>query len=109
MDAFFCECKDWARPADITAFAKFCRILDSTKSRFGIIFSRKGITGAGTSKDAAREQLKVFQDRGMVIIVVDKNDLDYVANGGNFTNLLRKKYKAVRLDLKDKKQNKRPG
>ena len=96
---FVCECKDWNKPADFTTFAKFCRVLDSTKSKFGIIFSKRGISGEKTAKDAGREQLKVFQDRGMVIIVVDENDLQKVAKGTNFINILRQKYERVRLDL----------
>ncbi len=96
---FVCECKDWAKPADFSAFAKFCRVLDSVKAHFGIIFSREGITGRGRTTDAEREQLKVFQDRGLVIIVVDRQDLQAVADGANFITLLREKYERVRLDL----------
>jgi hypothetical protein len=61
---FVCECKDWDSPADFTTMAKFCRVLDSVKSRFGILFSKLGITGEGKTKNAELEQLKVFQDRG---------------------------------------------
>jgi hypothetical protein len=91
---FICECKDWQNPADFTAFAKFCRVLDSIKSHFGILFSKNGISGHDRVKDAEREQLKIFQDRGIVIVVIDKSDLDYVADGENFG-----KYEKVRLDL----------
>jgi hypothetical protein len=97
---FVVECKDWKAPVDFSAFAKFCRVLDSVKSKFGIIFSKHGITGEGRNSDAEREQQKVFQDRGMVIIVVRETDLDYVSGGGNFIALLRNKYEKVRLDLK---------
>lgn len=96
---FVCECKDWKIKANFSTIAKFCRVLDSTKSRFGILFSKMGITGKGRTKYAEREQLKVFQDRGMVIVVVDQEDLNFVAQGGNFTTLLRSKYEKVRLDL----------
>jgi hypothetical protein len=96
---FVCECKDWSKPADVTAFAKFCRILDSVKCRFGILFSREGISGAGKTQDAEREQLKVYQDRGMVVVVVSERDLQAVAVGENFITMLRSKYEAVRLDL----------
>ena len=96
---FVCECKDWQSPADFTTMAKFCRVLDSTKSRFGILFSKHGISGQGRTVDAEREQLKVFQDRGMVIVVINQGDVEYVARGGNFINLLRAKYERVRLDL----------
>jgi hypothetical protein len=97
---FVVECKDWKKPVDFGTFAKFCRVLDSVKSRFGIIFSSRGITGEGHNSNAEREQQKVFQDRGMVIIVVNKSDLDYVSNGGNMIALLKNKYEKVRLDLK---------
>jgi hypothetical protein len=43
---FVCECKDWKGPADFASMAKFCRVLDSTKSRFGILFSKNGISEA---------------------------------------------------------------
>jgi hypothetical protein len=96
---FVCECKDWSKPADFSAMAKFCRVLDSVKSKFGVLFSRNGVSGTGDSRYAEREQLKVFQDRGMVIVVIDENDLRNVAQGANFVNILRKKYERVRLDL----------
>jgi len=96
---FVCECKDWKGPADFSAFAKFARVLDSTKSRFGILFSREGITGEDRTRDASREQLKLFQDRGIVIVVVSKRDIEDIIEGVNFTSLLREKYETVRLDL----------
>lgn len=96
---FVCECKDWARPAEFTTMAKFCRVLDSTKARFGILFCKRGISGVGHSLDAEREQLKVFQDRGIVIVVLNGADLDAVASGANLVQLLRRRYERVRLDL----------
>jgi hypothetical protein len=98
---FVCECKDWNRPADFTTMAKFCRVLDSVKSKFGILFSSHGISGTGRGRDAERELLKVFQDRGIVIVVVDRPDLEQVANGANFVNMLRSKYERIRLDLSE--------
>jgi len=97
---FVCECKDWTKAADFTTMAKFCRVLDSTKARFGILFSRQGISGAGKTTFAAREQLKVFQDRSIVIVVFDEADIRRVAAGGNLIQVLRQKYEAVRLDLR---------
>jgi hypothetical protein len=103
---FVCECKDWASPADFTTMAKFCRVLDSTKSRFGILFAKSGISGAGANQFAEREQLKVFQDRGVVIVVLSLSDLKAVASGANLITMLRRRYESVRLDLRA--QN-RPG
>lgn len=106
---FVAECKDWKRPVDFSTFAKFCRVLDSLKCKFGIIFSKQGITGEGRNSDAEREQQKVFQDRGMVIIAVKMEDLDYVSEGGNLIALLRKKYEYVRLDLRSVSSKKELG
>lgn len=96
---FVCECKDWDKPADFSAFAKFCRVLDSVKSKFGILFSSKGISGEGKALYADREQLKVFQDRGIVIVVINLSDLERAIDGENFISMLRNKYEEVRLDL----------
>jgi hypothetical protein len=96
---FVCECKDWKAPADFTTMAKFCRVLDSFKARFGILFSKTGISGENRTVYAAREQLKVFQDRGIVVVVLNRQDLEKVATGRNLIPLLRKRYEAVRLDI----------
>jgi hypothetical protein len=96
---FVCECKDLENSVSITTMAKFCRVLDSTKSKFGILFATKGISGQGKTLYAEREQLKVYQDRGIIIVVIDLKDIKYTAEGGNFINLLRNKYEKMRLDL----------
>ena len=97
---FVCECKDWDKPADFTTMAKFCRVLDSFKARFGILFSKEGISGETRTTDAAREQLKVFQDRGIVVVVINLEDLQSVAGGKNLISFLRNRYEAVRLDIR---------
>lgn len=99
------ECKDWKKKADFTTIAKFCRILDSVKCRFGILFSRKGVSGAENTQFGQREIVKVFQDRGIVIVVVDKKDLEKVVSGANFLAMLCDKYEKVRLDLPPEAEN----
>jgi hypothetical protein len=95
-----CECKDWSdKPADVTTITKLDSILDSAKVKCGIVFSQKGLSGKNKTLDADREQLKIFQKSGRVIIVIENQDYDYLANGGNFIALLREKYEKVRLDL----------
>jgi hypothetical protein len=96
---FICECKDRGDPANFTTIAKFIRVLDSIKARFGIIFSSKGLTGASKTKYAERELLKAYQDRGVVIIVITLEDLRQIASSGNFISLLRERYEKMRLDL----------
>jgi hypothetical protein len=96
---FVCECKDWKEPADFTTMAKLARVLDSVKSRFGILFSKNRISGLDRTEDAARERLKVFADRGIAIVVVSDDDIARVAAGENFLAMIRSKYESVRLDI----------
>jgi hypothetical protein len=95
---FVCECKDLTDPADFSIIAKFCRVIDSTKCKFGILFSTKGVTGKNKGTFAEREQMKIYQDRGIVIIVIDLQDIRSIIDGTNFVTLLREKYERVRLD-----------
>jgi tetratricopeptide (TPR) repeat protein len=100
---FVCECKDYKNAkVGYPIVAKFIRVLDSTKSRFGIIVSTTGITGKGKRKDAELEIIKVFQDRGVVIIDINLDDIKLVANGFNFINMMRSKYENIRLDKIEK-------
>jgi hypothetical protein len=101
---FVCECKDRKDKTSFSDVAKFCRVLDSVKAKFGIIFSTMGHSGEGEAANANREILKVYQDRGIVIVVVDRDDLQRVAEGANFISMLRQKYEDVRLDLVDDSQ-----
>lgn len=96
---FICECKDWSKPANFTTLAKLARVLESAKCKFGLLFSRLGITGEAHTTAATRELLKVFQDRGIVIIVISAKDIGKIASGENFVTMLRNKYEEVRLDL----------
>ncbi|OQW32617.1 MAG: hypothetical protein A4E19_04440 [Nitrospira sp. SG-bin1] len=94
-----CECKDWSKPADFTTLAKLARVLESAKCKFGLLFSKLGITGEAHTTAATRELLKVFQDRGIVIIVVSSQDIEKLVSGDNFITMLRDKYEEIRLDL----------
>jgi hypothetical protein len=96
---FICECKDWSTPADFTTLAKFARVLQATNSKFGILFSSKGVTGEHKDRYAAREQLRLYQQTGIVTVALTLEDLNRLAAGQNLIELLRKKYEAVRLDL----------
>lgn len=93
-----CECKDWSSPINFGAVAKFARVLQSAKCRCGILLSRNGVTGRGHTGDAARELIKVYQDTGIAILVLDLDDLNLVVDGANLIQVLRDKYEQVRLD-----------
>lgn len=97
---FCCECKDWNKTVNISTVWKFASILDSHKSYFGIIFSHGGISGHVTERYANRERSRIFLYKGIVIVVIDRDDLGKISRGENLINLLRSKYEEIRLDLK---------
>ncbi|HEY59695.1 MAG TPA: hypothetical protein G4N92_03260 [Anaerolineae bacterium] len=98
---FVCECKDYEKNSmGFTDTAKFIQVLNSTKSRFGIIFSPTGISGKDKTLDSERELLKIFQNEGIVITVIDNTDIESICRGTSLINLLRSKYEIVRLDLR---------
>lgn len=94
---FICECKAWNSAVDFDVVAKFGRVLDSVRAKFGIIFSLNGLTGEKDTKNAYAEQRNIYRDRGIVMISVNKEDLTRVADGWNFINLIRQKYDDIRL------------
>jgi len=96
---FLCECKDKAKPANFPGVAKFCRVLQSVKARFGVIFSAEHLTGRDKRGCADGERLKLYHESGIVLVVVDEGDLGRLERGASFTEMLRDKYEQVRLDL----------
>ncbi len=95
---FLTECKDWSDTVGVTHVVKFAGVLRSAKCRFGIIFSKNGISGQGDTKYADRERLKIQQD-GITIVSISRTELDEVAAGANFFSIVRDLYERERLDL----------
>jgi hypothetical protein len=95
---FICECKDWDTPADVTTVLKFSAVLRAAKCRFGIIFSKCGISGRDDLKDAKRELLKLTEG-GIFILIVTESNLKDVAKGANFFSMLRDQHECSHLDL----------
>lgn len=95
-----CECKDWARRADVTTLLKFGGVLAAAKCRFGVLFSSEGLSGEGASTFGDRERLKLYQAQGIAIAVVSRRDIERCLDGVSFLSILRRKYEELRLDLK---------
>lgn len=95
---FICECKDWKHPANVTAILKFSSVLRAAKCRFGIMFSRYGITGQTDLEDAKRQLLRLTEG-GIIVLIVTESDLQNIAKGSNFFSILRDQYERTLLDL----------
>jgi len=64
---FIGECKDWKNKVGTTTIAKFSHVIDTVKCKFGVVFSRRGLSGAGKATNAEREQIKIYQSKNVVI------------------------------------------
>jgi len=96
---FLCEAKDWTNPVDVTTVHKFGGVLRAAKCPFGIIFSRKGLSGQDRNRDAERELLKINQEGATTIISISEVELNEIGSGANFFSLLRDLYEQEHLDL----------
>ena len=97
---FVGECKDWKKAVGTSTIAKFSHVLDTVKANFGVIFSRKGLSGANKATNAEREQIKTYQSKRVVIVVIAQDDLLRLRNGESLSTMLRRKYERTRLDLR---------
>lgn len=95
-----CECKDWGKPVGFGEIAKFARILDSANCKLGVMFAKNGISG-DSLRDAQLEQHKFYHKSGIVIAVVNKDDLERILQGESFLTLLREKYEEIRFTLSE--------
>jgi hypothetical protein len=96
---WICECKDVAESLSYGDVAKFARVLDSAKCRAGVLFALRDISGVEKRLYSEREIAKLFQQHGIAIIVITREDLGQVAAGTNFLAILRRKYEKVRHDF----------
>ena len=99
------ECKNWKKPVGFTEVAKFALVLVSVNCKFGVMFARKGISkGISGFEDAARARVKLYQNAGIVIAVIEESDLDRIIKGESLIDILRESYEEVRFDFSRSKR-----
>jgi hypothetical protein len=80
--SYLVECKNWNRPVDVAVVGYFLHRMRLTHCRFGVIFSRNGITQRERA-DAYADSLirRSFHEDGSTCIVVTLEDIKALANG----------------------------
>jgi hypothetical protein len=96
---WICECKDVSGPVGYSDVAKFSRTVDSSHCKVGILFARNGISGQRDRLYAERATAKLFQQHGIVVIVLTLDDLRPLLTGGSIITVLRQHYEKIRHDF----------
>ncbi len=87
---FICECKNEQTPVDVTYVSKLIELCDARKSKFGIFFSIKGLTGRGWIF-AEGKRKKNFLRHGIAIISFTFDEVKQLVTKNLYT-LMKDKY-----------------
>lgn len=96
---FLIECKNWSDPVGSDAIGNFLQKKDKLRVDFGIMFTRKGITGDEQTNGYGQIRDALIKDDN-VILVIDNEDLESILNGESFYKILDEKYYNRRFDRK---------
>lgn len=87
---FLIECKNYARPVDVTYVGKFASLLLSQSKKLGIMVSKKGITGAGWS-DAYGWTKKFYLKHDVLIVSFTLGDFRKLIDNESFFEIIEQK------------------
>lgn len=97
------EGKNYAEPVGVTWIGKFAHLMQSCKVNYGIIFSKKKITGIENNKLTWKESAglckKLYLKENRFIINITLEDIKFALdNNINFFNILENKKKDIKFD-----------
>lgn len=93
---FASECKNENRPVGVTHVEKFSAVLEHHNLNFGIIFSRKGLTGLSNFREAHRFIVFFLARTNKRILNITYEDIKRMLETRlNFLSLLRQKNHAL--------------
>ncbi|QUL57589.1 acetylglutamate semialdehyde dehydrogenase [Paenibacillus tritici] len=100
-DIFLSECKNYNKKIDVTWVGKFYTLLESNKSRIGILFSYHGLTGANWN-DATGLTRKLFLlkeklEERSYIIDINYKDFEKIKEGESLLEIIEAKMKGLRF------------
>jgi hypothetical protein len=84
---FIVEAKNWFKKVGTKEVIHFARNVEYTGCNLGVMVTKSGITGEGY-KDAQGVIRREYDRLGIVIVVLDYNDLRCIADGSNLLELL---------------------
>lgn len=96
---FLVECKNWSDPVDSKTVKNFISNVRFARCETGILISKNGITGSRSKDNAWFVVRAEYHKDNIIIIVLDRNDLDIISEEKtNLLDLLKSKYEQIRFD-----------
>jgi hypothetical protein len=92
------ECKNWSKPVGVGPVRDFMGKLDKCKVKFGITFSKNGVTGVDSGADALREIQSLYDHDGVYVLVFSLEELKGISNSKDFCVALDSKADSLRFD-----------
>ena len=96
-DFFLVECKDTQKRVSEKELGHFLSKLNLTKTRTGIIVSKRGLSGAARKTNATRDQGLAFSEMRVVVLCLDLEDFATLGGAMDFLALLQRRYEHLRF------------
>lgn len=99
---FIVECKNWDATVGVPEVGYFLFRMSSTRTRFGIMFAKRGVSGTSEKENRALALIRrEFQQHGVVCVVINEDDIDMLAREGasSFQSLLLTKADEFRFGM----------
>lgn len=96
------ECKNYAKPVDVSRVGYFLHRMRMVHAKFGIMFASSDVTGHASPEEIAARSLirRAFHEDGSTCIVIRRSELEQLAtDSGSFYWLLHSKYEESRFGV----------
>lgn len=98
--SFLCECKNYTGDVNVTYIGKFFSLMKVSNVKFGILFSRKGMSGKNIWVHGKGLARKIALSERIYIIDITWNDFEKIYNKEtNIFNLINDKCNAMKNDI----------
>lgn len=99
-EGFLCECKNYTGTVNVTYIGKFYSLMKVSGVKFGIIFSRNGISGKNIWEDGKGLVRKIALKEDIYIIDISWDDFKSIYDRKkNIMNIMNNKYTAMKYDI----------
>lgn len=99
-DSFLCECKNYSNPVDVTYIGKFYSLMKTCNVKFGILFSRDGMSGTNIWINGKGLARKIALRENIYIIDISFKDFERIyKRETNILGIIDDKFISMKNDI----------